>query len=468
MRSASLLFAVAWFAAAPACGPKHAPAPDDQGDPVPVVAADAGPPDAAPPDAAPPPAWVTTIVELHAAIVARAVIEVDAGRLAAAALRAVAEQRGAVDIEVVTIDPATLEERLVGFAADGADEASATHAALAMTQLLADPHAFTFAQPQVIPALTMAAGGAYVAPGLRVHRTADDAVVVNLVEAGGPAAVAGVKVGDEVVTLDGAPLRGGAALGRWLGAEPGTKVPMVVRRRGKEVALELVLAAFRTPPVAPRVERGIGIARIVALPHNPEEPAYDLIEGLRAALATFDKKKVTGIVFDLRGSLGGALPVAAVSMFTNAPVVWRQQAADPAATAEDVAREGEIWPTERPMAILIDEETVSAAELLVFALQDLDVAYVIGQPTAGGLTVPHVVPLPDGAIVGFPAWRVVGVAGGASPEDRRVAPTIFVANRTAAQLVSGKDPQLDAAIADVKQRAKSGKKPARRRAAKAP
>ncbi len=210
------------------------------------------------------------------------------------------------------------------------------------------------------------------------------------------------------------------------------------------LALEATPAA---PQVSHRVVRGVGVVRISGF--TADDP---IVLGLRTVLTDLDRKRVRGLVFDLRDVGGTAPPARAISLFTNRDVLWRER--DAAGATTDVTRGGEIWPTERPIAVLVDDATVAAAEQFAFALQDLDIGYLIGRPTAGVLTLTADVPLPGGAVLRFPARRVVGVVGGEAAA--RVTPTVLVAARATKPRAKA-DPQLDVAIADVQQRVRAGR-----------
>jgi hypothetical protein len=207
------------------------------------------------------------------------------------------------------------------------------------------------------------------------------------------------------------------------------------------------LAETPAPQVSHRVVRGVGVVRISAF--TADAP---IVTGLRAVLADLDRRRVRGLVFDLRAVGGTTPPRGAISLFTNHEVLWREQ--DTAGVTSDVTRDGEIWPTERPIAVLVNAGTTAAAEQFAFALQDLDIGYLIGQPTAGVLTATTDAPLPGGAVLRYPARRVVGVVGGKLAS--RVTPSVRVEDGPA-NTAKRADAQLAAAIADVRKRIRTGR-----------
>jgi putative serine protease PepD len=82
--------------------------------------------------------------------------------------------------------------------------------------------------------------------GVRVGDTHGIGVVVGSVTAGGPAAKAGMRVGDLIVVVDGTPITSTAELSEVLaGLKPGTKVPVVVRQQnGARKTLQVTLGTL--------------------------------------------------------------------------------------------------------------------------------------------------------------------------------------------------------------------------------
>jgi putative serine protease PepD len=82
--------------------------------------------------------------------------------------------------------------------------------------------------------------------GIRVGDTNGNGVIVGSVTAGGPAAKAGMRVGDVIVSVDGEPTATTAVLSAVLaGLKPGQKVPVVVRQQnGTRKTLQVMLGAI--------------------------------------------------------------------------------------------------------------------------------------------------------------------------------------------------------------------------------
>ncbi len=101
-------------------------------------------------------------------------------------------------------------------------------------------------------------------------------------------------------------------------------------------------------------------------------------EHLSALLA----KNVRGLILDLRDNPGGSTRAARniLSMFDKAPWVYCEQYKN--TTVKRLPREGE-WMTDLPLAVLINENSMSSSEILAGALQDYKRATIVGAPSYG-------------------------------------------------------------------------------------
>ena len=72
---------------------------------------------------------------------------------------------------------------------------------------------------------------------------------------------------------------------------------------------------------------------------------------------------------------------------------------------------------------------------------------MIGRPTAGGLSIPDAAPLDDHVVLMYPVRRIASVRTGSTFAHNQLVPDDLVANATAADYASSRDPQLAAALA---------------------
>jgi len=111
--------------------------------------------------------------------------------------------------------------------------------------------------------------------------------------------------------------------------------------------------------------------------------------------------------------------------------------------------EGGCGPLEQPasnaMAVLVNGQSRSAAELTPAALQEAGRAVVVGEHTAGAVLISQETELPDGGRLTLSRADFV-TSRGVRLEKRGVAPDL-AAPTSAADRMAGRDPALEAAIA---------------------
>jgi carboxyl-terminal processing protease len=203
------------------------------------------------------------------------------------------------------------------------------------------------------------------------------------VYAGSPAAKAGIGVGDTIVSVEGESIAGQSsaeATAKIKGPE-GTQVTVgVLDGSGKTRELTLTRAEVSLPNVSSRTEtvRGRRLAYIRMLSFS---------EGVHAELADavrkVEREGAEGIVLDLRGNPGGLLEEAVLSASIFLPegevVVSTDSRTQGHSVHETVG--GNLPP--RPLVVLIDRNTASAAEILTAALADAGGATVVGTRSFG-------------------------------------------------------------------------------------
>lgn len=199
-----------------------------------------------------------------------------------------------------------------------------------------------------------------------------------------PAKRAGIEPGDVIVSVDGESLAGKsseAATAKIKGPE-GTDVVLGVldADTGKVRRLTLTREEIAVPVVAGKVVkadgRKLGYVRLASF----SEGAHAAV---RHAVEKVEKQGAEGIVLDLRGNGGGLLEEAVLTASAFLPedevVVSTRSRTEGDAVYRTV---GGNLP-ERPVVVLIDRNTASAAEILTAALADDAEAPVVGTRSYG-------------------------------------------------------------------------------------
>ena len=201
---------------------------------------------------------------------------------------------------------------------------------------------------------------------------------------GSPADEAGIVPGDTIVSVNGDSIAGESsseATNRIKGPE-GTEVTVGVlgAKSGKVRQLHLTRAEVALPNVSSKVEsvngRKLGYVRMLSF----SEGVSDL---LADAVRKVEREGAEGIVLDLRGNPGGLLDEAVLSASLFLPKDQVVVSTNSRTQGHSVHKSvGGALP-KRPLAVLIDRNTASAAEILTAALADDADATVVGTRSYG-------------------------------------------------------------------------------------
>ena len=232
--------------------------------------------------------------------------------------------------------------------------------------------------------------GRYSGVGLWLRRTESGLLEVSNVDPGSPASLAGIKVRDLLISVDGtdvttapvstaiAALRGTAKSTVTLKLERDQNSYSVNVKRAKVLNGDVLASQ-----IAPRI---VYIQVTAISSHSADDVA--------TALNKYAHDK--GIILDLRDNPGGLIDEAVnlVSLFlSSGPVVSYTQKGQ----EDKVLFSTNPSPDAAPMTVLINRSTASSAEVITGALQDRNRAVVLGQKSYGKGTVQEVVNLMDGS-----------------------------------------------------------------------
>ncbi len=235
--------------------------------------------------------------------------------------------------------------------------------------------------------------GEYSGLGLTVT-SEDGAVKVVTPTDDTPAAKAGIKAGDYVTHLDDELIYGGTlneAVDKMRGLA-GTKIKLTIVRQGEPKPLEFTLTreVVVIKPVKWETRGNVGLIRISTFNNKTGEATRAAVEGIKAKLGA----GVVGYVVDLRSNPGGLLDEASkvsdVILDAGEVVSERRRAKND--IDRYFAKAGDLTDG-KPVVVLVDEGSASAAEIVAGALQDHRRAIVLGQRSFGKGSVQTVYPL---------------------------------------------------------------------------
>ena len=245
--------------------------------------------------------------------------------------------------------------------------------------------------------------------GLRLARRGPAIVVVEAI-ADGPGALAGIRTGDTIASVDGQSTKGKdpATVMRWIAGPEETRLTLAWRGRdGRLRSAELERAVV--PPETVFVQRS-GEALVIQVTAFNRSTDSHLAQAIEQGLA--GPRPPEGIVLDLRGNRGGLLrqAVTTADILLPAGIVAFTAGRDPESTRVWRSNPGEL-AVEIPVIVMVDGRSASAAEILAAALGRPRPRRGDRQLDLGKGLVQTIAPLPDGGEL-FVTWsRVLAPRG---------------------------------------------------------
>ncbi len=220
-------------------------------------------------------------------------------------------------------------------------------------------------------------------------------VIVLQTLPGTPSAKAGLAPGDEILGINGYQISrlDLEQLTQLLSQARQMQAQLEVKRPGSAKMMHFVMTPEELQQ--PSVERaffvaaGVGYIRVASFEESTSEQIKQGIEKLGG-------NRLSGLVLDLRNNPGGLVTAAiqTASMFLNPDqsivTVRGRKVAEHTETVPSTAQ-----PYKFKLAILINEKTASASEIVTGAMQDHDRATVLGVPSFGKGLVQTVYPLSE-------------------------------------------------------------------------
>ena len=262
-----------------------------------------------------------------------------------------------------------------------------------------DPHS-AFMRPELYRQVRDDTTGEFDGLGIEVA-IRDGALTVVAPLGDSPGERAGIRAGDRIVAIDGAPTKGmpaGEAIRRMNGA-PGTRAVLDVMRDGFTApqALTLVRDRVRTQSIDLRIldlERRYAYVRVKAFQERTDRSLRKALDDARAQLGG----GLRGLVLDLRNNPGGLLDqaVRVADLFLSSGVIVTTEGRARHDVQVEKAREKDTEPP-YPIIVLVNKGTASASEIVAGALQDHGRAVIMGTSTFGKGSVQTIVELEDGS-----------------------------------------------------------------------
>ena len=277
-------------------------------------------------------------------------------------------------------------------------------AALGLIEALGDPNT-QYLTTDRIKSLRETTTGTYSGVGMSFD-VRDGWVTVTHVRVGTPAERAGIAIGDRLVEI------GGKSMRDWSPAEVrdalrgtvGTKLALSIQRGNAtaKIPLQLEREEIHVSAVtrASVLSNAIGYFLVFTFNDSTAQDVEHTVDSLVAAGAH-------GLIIDLRGNPGGVLTqgVDVADLFLDKGMkIASTKGRMRGANVDYLDKAGQRWPG-RPIVVLVNGNTASAAEVFAGALQDHDRALVVGRQTYGKGSAQTVLQLEDGGALKLTSAR---------------------------------------------------------------
>nr|HDN01242.1 S41 family peptidase [Deltaproteobacteria bacterium] len=286
-----------------------------------------------------------------------------------------------------------------------------------------DPHS-SFMKPEDYQELQIETKGSFTGIGIEISLKDGILTVVSPIE-GTPAYEAGLKANDKILKIDGKTTKNMTLIEsvKLLRGAKGTKVTISIYREGWRQLKDITLTRDVIPIQSVRsriLEDGYGYIRVSNFQNKT-------ISELEKALKELEEGKgLKGLVLDLRNNPGGLLDqaVKVADVFLEKGLVVYTDG-----RMEEQKMRFEAHKNRHshnyPIAVLVNEGSASASEIVAGALQDHKRAIILGVRTFGKGSVQTIIPLEDGSAVRLTTARYY-TPNGRSIQAKGIEPDIEI------------------------------------------
>ncbi len=229
----------------------------------------------------------------------------------------------------------------------------------------------------------------------------EDTILVTQPIPGGPSEKLGIRAGDRIVKIDGTVVTNikitNNDVFKKLRGDKGTKVTVSIFRRGLTDLIDYTITRDQIPifsmDAAYMVTPTIGYIKISRF-------ADSTVDEFKAALAKLKKQGLESLILDLQGNGGGylnrAVELGDEFLSEGKKIVFTRGRTSPPEDYTSSVIGG--WEKGK-LAILVDESSASASEIVSGAVQDWDRGLIIGRRSFGKGLVQKPFQLPDGSAI---------------------------------------------------------------------
>ena len=259
------------------------------------------------------------------------------------------------------------------------------------TAALGDPYTEYYDREETA-ALMESTSGEFSGIGATMTQNTDGpGAVITAVYEGSPAAEAGLQAGDVISKVDGNDVSGMDldSIVSLIKGEKGTEVKITVLRYGQEIETAAVRDIIQMQTVdSVMLDDQVGYISVSEF----DDVTYDQF---KSALDSLEAEGMAGLVIDLRNNPGGNLDTVTDMLKLLLPEGPIVSITDKNGDTEEITCDGSNEFT-KPLAVLVNQYSASASEVVCGAVQDYGIGSIVGVTTFGKGVVQQLMDLGDG------------------------------------------------------------------------
>jgi len=254
-----------------------------------------------------------------------------------------------------------------------------------------------------------------------------------------------LKAGDRIVAIDGRRVDADKNREMYL-SRPSIdgSVALTVDRAGKEKVVRLHPRSYLSERTN-RYDEWVDVNQETVDEKTNKKIAYVHMKNMTGSqLAPFLNEMVSegyrrdGLILDLRYNTGGNVHNDVLQFLSQTPYLkWKYRGGK-------LGNQPNFAPRAKPIILMINEQSLSDAEMTAAGFQELGLGTIVGTPTYRWIIFTSGKGLVDGSFYRLPSWGTYTLDG-KNLEKTGVEPDVRIDN-TAADRQTGRDPQLEKAI----------------------
>ncbi len=309
-----------------------------------------------------------------------------------------------------------------------------------------DPYS-AYMSPELFKEMQTDTKGEFGGLGIEIGMESGVVKVISPID-GTPAEKAGIKAGDFIVKIGTEQVQGKSLMEavKLMRGPVGSTIDLTIRRKNvkKPIKFKITRKIIEVQSVNSEIiskEKNIGYVRLKSFNENSDN------QFLKSLKKFENSKKIKGYVIDLRNNPGGLLTQAIniTDFFLDDGEIVSTKGRKVSETRKFFARKGDEIKG-KPIVVLINNGSASAAEIFAGALKDHKRAIILGENSYGKGSVQSIIPLKNGGGMRLTISKYY-LPSGKSISEVGVTPDILVEEvGDDFKINSEKDNQLNYAI----------------------